>query len=300
LSHLGFISFALGLGWTNLAIFHLLAHALFKSSLFISLGMFISLNYHYQDSRYFSRLGSLNPFFSSVILVSESNLFALPFLSGFYSKDYILECLPYSPIGGIFLVSVVYFNVFLTYCYSLRTFLSLVSYPKLTPFNSSLPSFRPFYVSLSFLSFFSIFFGLLFISFFYPPHCTVPLLLKYAPSFILILTLLLSLNFIQFFGTQHFSILGWFLSSIVFLLPLWSSITSRAFYFTSSFYYTFVESGLLNFLVVRVPSHALSSLSSIMAHLLLTSYKLSSSILILTLLLSLSTIYSFLRSSLIF
>ena len=54
LSHLGFILLALGLGQLQLAFFHLLIHAFFKSRLFISLGAIIVSRSHYQDSRFFS------------------------------------------------------------------------------------------------------------------------------------------------------------------------------------------------------------------------------------------------------
>ena len=81
------LGIAISLSLPHLAIFHLLAHALFKSSLFISIGMIIVSHGHYQDSRVLSRLAPANPAYSAVIIVSVANLMGLPFISGYYSKD---------------------------------------------------------------------------------------------------------------------------------------------------------------------------------------------------------------------
>lgn len=126
LSHLGFICLGLGLGCPLLAFVHLLAHAFFKSSLFVRLGALISQYSHYQDSRFYSRIAVFNPFFRVVILVSCANLIGLPFLSGFYSKDLILEVCSYSRVGGV-LCGVMYLNLIFTYSYSFRVLLALSS-----------------------------------------------------------------------------------------------------------------------------------------------------------------------------
>jgi NADH-ubiquinone oxidoreductase chain 5 len=126
LRHLGFICLGLGLGCPLLAFIHLLAHAFFKSSLFVRLGALISQYSHYQDSRFFSRIAVFNPFFGAVILVSCANLMGLPFLSGFYSKDLILEVCSYSSVGVV-LCRVMYINLIFTYSYSFRVLLALSS-----------------------------------------------------------------------------------------------------------------------------------------------------------------------------
>lgn len=119
LSHLGFIGISLFRGIVVLAYFHLLAHALFKSLLFMGVGDWISVGHHYQDSRALSGGVSLSPFSSLVILSSIFSLLGIPFLVGFYSKDMVLESLFYSNIRALYLVFV-YTNVFLTFNYTLR------------------------------------------------------------------------------------------------------------------------------------------------------------------------------------
>ena len=96
LSHLGFIGIAFSVGLLKLAYFHMLTHALFKSLLFITMGdIMINLN-HSQDIRYLSSGILYTPFSSLVMYVSILNLLGLPNLSGYFSKDLVLEIVNYS------------------------------------------------------------------------------------------------------------------------------------------------------------------------------------------------------------
>jgi len=96
LSHLGFIGMAFSIGMLYLRFFHLLVHALFKSLLFMTIGdIMINLN-HAQDARYLSGGYFITPFSVFLIRVSLLNLLGLPSLSGFFSKDLVLETISYS------------------------------------------------------------------------------------------------------------------------------------------------------------------------------------------------------------
>jgi len=119
LRHLGFIGISFSIGFTSLAFFHLLAHALFKSLLFMGVGDWISLGHHYQDSRALSAGFSLSPLSALIIMRSCLSLLGIPFIVGFYSKDIVLESLFYSSYSHFYLM-LVYFNVFLTFMYTLR------------------------------------------------------------------------------------------------------------------------------------------------------------------------------------
>lgn len=195
LSHLGFICLAISLSLTQLAFFHLLSHALFKSSLFISIGSFIINNNHYQDSRLFSSLYLSNPFLTSIIIVREANLFALPALRGFYSKDLLLEITySFSSFSSFFLF-ILYFNIILTFSYTLRIFLSLVirktSYTYVIQGAHQSPAKIIFFFALSLLSFFSIFRGLIYRSLFLSLVIRVPFTIKVLPFIILFLILII-------------------------------------------------------------------------------------------------------------
>lgn len=119
LSHLGFILFAFALGFLNLAFFHLIAHALFKSLLFLRFGGIMLDNGHNQDKRVMGLMGISAPISSLFMLTRVFNLAGLPRFRGFYSKDLILE-LFYNHNRSFILLAVLYINVFLTYIYTYK------------------------------------------------------------------------------------------------------------------------------------------------------------------------------------
>nr|YP_010990332.1 NADH dehydrogenase subunit 5 [Sinolapotamon palmatum]WOW98748.1 NADH dehydrogenase subunit 5 [Sinolapotamon palmatum] len=91
LSQLGVMLSILALGFSDLAFFHLLSHALFKALLFMCAGVFIHNAGDYQDIRCMGGMVKFMP--CSVVYMSICNfaLCGFPFLAGFYSKDMILE-----------------------------------------------------------------------------------------------------------------------------------------------------------------------------------------------------------------
>jgi NADH-ubiquinone oxidoreductase chain 5 len=91
LSHLGLIVFVLGLGRPDLAFFHLIVHAIFKSVLFICIGVFIHNSNGAQDYRICRKSGCLRPILSSLFIIDLLRSIGCIFLSGFYRKDIILE-----------------------------------------------------------------------------------------------------------------------------------------------------------------------------------------------------------------
>nr|YP_009343070.1 NADH dehydrogenase subunit 5 [Pacifastacus leniusculus]APS87297.1 NADH dehydrogenase subunit 5 [Pacifastacus leniusculus] len=91
LSQLGVMLSILALGFSNLAFFHLLTHALFKALLFLCAGVMIHNLKDYQDIRMMGSLVSNMPLTSACMNLSNLSLCGMPFMSGFYSKDLILE-----------------------------------------------------------------------------------------------------------------------------------------------------------------------------------------------------------------
>jgi len=90
-SQLGYMVFACGLSNYSIGIFHLVNHAFFKALLFLSAGAVIHALNDEQDMRKMGGLVKLLPFTYTMILIGSLSLMALPFLTGFYSKDLILE-----------------------------------------------------------------------------------------------------------------------------------------------------------------------------------------------------------------
>lgn len=91
LRQLGLIIRAIGLGFPQIAFFHLLTHAYFKALLFISVGNIIHLSRDYQDLRKIGLLPRLRPVTLRFSLLANLRLCGLPFIAGFYSKDIWLE-----------------------------------------------------------------------------------------------------------------------------------------------------------------------------------------------------------------
>lgn len=90
-SQLGYMIFACGLSSYDVGVFHLSNHAFFKALLFLGAGSLIHAAADEQDLRKFGGLKNLLPFSYSIMLVGSLALIGFPFLSGFYSKDTILE-----------------------------------------------------------------------------------------------------------------------------------------------------------------------------------------------------------------
>src|SRR6516164_22044 len=91
MSQLGMMIIAVGLSSYSLALFHLINHAFYKGLLFLGAGAVIHAVADNQDFRKYGGLISFLPLTYSVILIASLSLVAFPFMTGFYSKDFILE-----------------------------------------------------------------------------------------------------------------------------------------------------------------------------------------------------------------
>nr|YP_010500027.1 NADH dehydrogenase subunit 5 [Adiscus speciosus]UWV18191.1 NADH dehydrogenase subunit 5 [Adiscus speciosus] len=119
LSQLGLMMSILSLGGWQLAFFHLLTHALFKALLFMCAGSIIHSFSNTQDIRYLGGLILRLPYTITLFNVCNFSLCGLPFLSGFYSKDLIVEVLSMG-ISNKFIYVIFYISVGLTVSYSIR------------------------------------------------------------------------------------------------------------------------------------------------------------------------------------
>jgi NADH-ubiquinone oxidoreductase chain 5 len=128
-SQLGYMVFACGLSYYTVSLFHLMNHAFFKALLFLGAGAVIHAVSDYQDMRKMGGLVKLLPFVYTAIVIGSVALMGFPFLTGFYSKDVILE-LAYSKytIDSMFSYWFGTISAFITAFYSFRliylTFLS--------------------------------------------------------------------------------------------------------------------------------------------------------------------------------
>src|ERR1700742_1349534 len=163
MSQLGMMVIAIGLSSYNIALFHLINHAFYKALLFLGTGSIIHAMYDNQDLRKYGGLKLYLPLSYSIILIASLSLIALPFMSGFYSKDFILE----SAYGQFYFSSVVVYFVAIigasfTTLYSIKIlYLAFVSNP-----NGLLVDYKNVHegdvfmsLPLIILAIFSIFFG---------------------------------------------------------------------------------------------------------------------------------------------
>ncbi len=90
MSQIGYMFLALGVGAWSAAIFHLVIHALFKALLFLSAGSIILALQHKQEISEMGGLSRHMPFIFGCFLIGSACLAALPFTSGYFSKEPIL------------------------------------------------------------------------------------------------------------------------------------------------------------------------------------------------------------------
>nr|APX40818.1 NADH dehydrogenase subunit 5 [Smaragdina concolor] len=119
LSQLGLMMAILALGEYKLAFFHLLTHALFKALLFMCAGNIIHSFGDMQDIRYLGGLINQMPYVVALFNICNFSLCGLPFLSGFYSKDLIVEIMSMGWLN-VFIYMIFYISVGLTVSYSAR------------------------------------------------------------------------------------------------------------------------------------------------------------------------------------
>jgi len=105
--------------WPLLSFFHLLSHAYFKAILFMCAGMVIHNIKDYQDIRKIRIISRIIPLTFRVMTVANLSLCGLPFLSGFYSKDMILEVMIISNINLVIFILIIV-ATFFTVAYSCR------------------------------------------------------------------------------------------------------------------------------------------------------------------------------------
>jgi len=228
MSQLGMMVIAVGLSSYNIALFHLVNHAFYKGLLFLGAGAVIHAVADNQDFRKYGGLVSYLPLTYSVMLIASLSLVAFPFMTGFYSKDFIIE----SAFGKYYISSITVYCIatigaMFTTLYSVKvlylTFLSNPNGPVVNYKQAHAAHDGDIYMSLPLiiLAVFSIFFGYItkdifiglgsdFFSdnglFIHPKHeimldteFSVPTFFKLLPLFFTITLSIISILFTEFY-----------------------------------------------------------------------------------------------------
>lgn len=158
LRQLGLILIIFSFKQINLSYFHLIIHAIFKSIIFINSGILIHNLLNYQDIRFLGNIKKFFPLTCIIFFISNLSLCGIPFLSGFFSKDKILEFILINN-KNFFLFLFLFIRVLLTiiYRFRLNLFLIKINFNFLannTPNDSKIINF-----SIIILFIFSIFLG---------------------------------------------------------------------------------------------------------------------------------------------
>ena len=262
LSHLGFIGIAFSVGLLKLAFFHILTHALFKSLLFITMGdIIINLN-HSQDIRYLSSGMLYTPISCLIMYVSILNLLGLPNLSGYFSKDLVLEMINYSN-NSFVVIFVLFLNVFFTYFYTYQLFYFSFQPIKLFPYQNFHSPILFHSLLLLLISISTLLFGFFFMAnirvflVIYP----VPILNKSLPYIInLFVFLYLLLNTKLFYSNNP--LINYYFSNIMFLSNVMLTISSNMYYNMRFILVKSFEMGAFNYVLNTYTSNSVIYISN--------------------------------------
>nr|YP_009971845.1 NADH dehydrogenase subunit 5 [Olenecamptus bilobus]QNH68732.1 NADH dehydrogenase subunit 5 [Olenecamptus bilobus] len=223
LSQLGLMMSTLALGGYMLAFFHLLTHALFKALLFMCAGAIIHSMSNCQDIRYMGNLMNQMPVICSFFNICNFSLCGLPFLSGFYSKDLIVEVMSMG-ILNVIIYMLFYVSIGLTVCYSFRlSYYSLIGTFNFLSLNSLGESFHFMIKGMGGLIFLVVFSGsmLSWLIFPTPYFIILPFYLKIMTLMMIIIGIFLGLEMAKFkISFQLKSLISLSLSS--FLGMMWN------------------------------------------------------------------------------
>lgn len=130
LSQLGVIIFSISLGLYLVAFFHLIIHALFKAILFLCAGAIIHGVGGSQDIRFYGGQIQNYPIIAACLNIANLSLCGIPFISGFYSKDLIVE-IAAQGTWNQFLILIMFLSLGLTVMYRFRlVYLRLVKFSR--------------------------------------------------------------------------------------------------------------------------------------------------------------------------
>nr|YP_009915373.1 NADH dehydrogenase subunit 5 [Nysius fuscovittatus]QLF99806.1 NADH dehydrogenase subunit 5 [Nysius fuscovittatus] len=258
LSQLGLMISILFMGFPTVSYFHLLTHAFFKALLFLCAGLIIHCVNDVQDIRFMGGLVNILPFTISCFGISNFSLCGLPFLSGFYSKDLVLELMTMN-MFNIYIYIIFYLSIGLTVCYSVRLmYYVLFNYVGLSSYGLYIED-KNMINSMIFLSFMGVIKGsiLCWLIFPWPNLIFMPLLLKIMPLLFVMVGFIMGfeISYLYYYSSFYFLNYNFMVSFFgsMWFLPSFSTymIYSKGFNISSS-YYLLIDSGWGEYLISKM------------------------------------------------
>nr|YP_009629405.1 NADH dehydrogenase subunit 5 [Saccharosydne procerus]AVV32030.1 NADH dehydrogenase subunit 5 [Saccharosydne procerus] len=272
MGQLSFMIFILLMGCNYLSFMHLLIHAVFKSLLFLCSGIFIKGFMGVQDIRFMGNLSIQSPLISSCFLISLFSLCGLPFYSGYFSKDFMLELFILSEVNFIYFFFF-FLSIYLTLIYSLRLFMNLFI------FNVGLNMFNLFefnYMSFScfFLMTISVFLGSMFFWLFDSGFFFV---FDFFFKYLILIFMFFFMIFYNCFNFNNFNFKSfyiYFFSNMMFLPFFSSNYVVSKFYNFSHLMFLVVELGWTEYLISSSLIKILNFLNLYFNKMILNSFKI--------------------------
>jgi len=250
LRQLGIIMITLSLGLWELAYFHLIRHALFKSLLFLCAGFYIHLSSDSQDIRFIGKLVHSYPLVNVYFIGCSLSLCGFPFLAGFYSRDLILERYFFSTMNFIIYL-LLFIGTLLTITYSIRllfyVFVNIASKISLKSYSVDVFMLLPMRILFLISILVGASFRWLFIS---QIALVLPLIIKF--SILLLGSILVNLIYLYFNKTSQFLFstkinlvkLLWFVG-IIWYLPFLTHKNPLHLLRLSKLYHKYLDMGWL-------------------------------------------------------
>nr|AFY16800.1 NADH dehydrogenase subunit 5 [Darthula hardwickii] len=163
LSQLGLMMSSIFMNMFDYSYFHMLSHAMFKSCLFLCAGIYIYFFLDNQDIRMMGNCSIYMPLTTICFNISNLALCGFPFLSGFYSKDMILEEMVFTTLS-LYIFIIFYLSLGLTCCYTCRLlYYSVFKFNNFVNYNFMEDNFDFMSFVVFILSSFSVFFSCMFL-----------------------------------------------------------------------------------------------------------------------------------------
>lgn len=209
-SQLGLIIVTIGVNQPHLAFLHICIHAFFKAILFMCSGSIIHSLNDEQDIRKIGGLFKSIPFTASCLIIGSLALTGIPFLTGFYSKDLIIESANTSYLNA-WALTITILATSLTAAYSTRIiFYVLLRHPRYNPISTIHENNSYLIKSIKRLAVGSIFAGFIMFNAIIPinvPQMTIPYYIKFSAIVVTVLGFIIAieLNFLTHYTKSKYS-----------------------------------------------------------------------------------------------